>query len=594
MTFTPKFVDLVRNFATVQGSGEVTLGSAVYGYTGLTAALQPGDQFYYNLQGVDKPHEREIGRGTLEANGKVAREAISGSLTPFSSGTKTIALVAAAEWFSKLESGGAGGGQSAFVSPQDFGAVADGVTDDTQAFKDALDFLDQDAAGINGRPRLYIPAGTYYLTDTLHVRATLIIEGDGMLATKLKWAAGKTGIIIQRVNTDDDLTSSVPAWTVGGGDYSTIRMMTLEGGYTSTEGEYHGIALRARAYLSDLWVQNWQGDGIFSDATAGGATEGNANCATVTRCIVTTCRKGMYVNGADTNVWTVIGCDFRGNRTWGVDDSSFLGNTYVGCHAAANGWDGAQTSIPTACTLSSKRYYVKVGQAAGASTNAPTGTTADNSWWGYIGPGNTYNGVVVWESGTVFREGGAYKTDNSNARNCFLGCYSESDCNPSQMVSPSLVVGGLHGAGLAGIVQLDASGTFAVVNSGPKSGAAANGNLYINSNVLNQSGTLNFQTWNAGSPVLCATIQATSSAGGGWLYYDAKAGKHIFRLNGVQVAELASGGLNLATGNGVRVNGTQVVGERGAAVADATDAATAITQLNALLARLRVHGLIAA
>jgi len=45
--------------------------------------------------------------------------------------------------------------------------------------------------------------------------------------------------------------------------------------------------------------------------------------------------------------------------------------------------------------------------------------------------------------------------------------------------------------------------------------------------------------------------------------------------------------------NGVKVSGTKVLGEQGAAVADATDAATAITQLNALLARCRAHGLIA-
>lgn len=40
-------------------------------------------------------------------------------------------------------------------------------------------------------------------------------------------------------------------------------------------------------------------------------------------------------------------------------------------------------------------------------------------------------------------------------------------------------------------------------------------------------------------------------------------------------------------------NGAQVVGTRGAAVADATDAASAITQLNAFLAIARTHGLIA-
>ena len=49
-------------------------------------------------------------------------------------------------------------------------------------------------------------------------------------------------------------------------------------------------------------------------------------------------------------------------------------------------------------------------------------------------------------------------------------------------------------------------------------------------------------------------------------------------------------GLNMEAG---KVGGDQIVGPRGAAVANATDAASAITQLNALLARCRAHGLIA-
>lgn len=47
------------------------------------------------------------------------------------------------------------------------------------------------------------------------------------------------------------------------------------------------------------------------------------------------------------------------------------------------------------------------------------------------------------------------------------------------------------------------------------------------------------------------------------------------------------------TNTAYKVAGTQVVSARGAAVADATDAATVITQLNTLLARLRTHGIIA-
>ena len=54
-----------------------------------------------------------------------------------------------------------------------------------------------------------------------------------------------------------------------------------------------------------------------------------------------------------------------------------------------------------------------------------------------------------------------------------------------------------------------------------------------------------------------------------------------------------AGGINLASGNGLRINNVQVVGAQGAAVADATDATSVIARLNDLLARLRTHGLIA-
>jgi hypothetical protein len=43
----------------------------------------------------------------------------------------------------------------------------------------------------------------------------------------------------------------------------------------------------------------------------------------------------------------------------------------------------------------------------------------------------------------------------------------------------------------------------------------------------------------------------------------------------------------------LKVGSNQVVGARQAAIANATDAASTITQLNALLAACRAHGLIA-
>lgn len=51
--------------------------------------------------------------------------------------------------------------------------------------------------------------------------------------------------------------------------------------------------------------------------------------------------------------------------------------------------------------------------------------------------------------------------------------------------------------------------------------------------------------------------------------------------------------VNVASGKVYKVNGTQVVAAQGAAVADATGAGDVVAQLNALLARIRAHGLIA-
>ena len=55
----------------------------------------------------------------------------------------------------------------------------------------------------------------------------------------------------------------------------------------------------------------------------------------------------------------------------------------------------------------------------------------------------------------------------------------------------------------------------------------------------------------------------------------------------------ASGDVKLATGKALIVNAIQVVSDQQAAVADATGAGDVVAQLNALLARLRTHGLIA-
>ena len=111
--FTPRFCDLVRTFTTTAGTGPIVPGAAVQGFSTFAEMLSAGEQFYYCMQGIDRPSEREIGRGTLEANGNIARDPVSGKLTEFSAGTKTVAVVAAAEWFGRLEKASKGSSPTA-------------------------------------------------------------------------------------------------------------------------------------------------------------------------------------------------------------------------------------------------------------------------------------------------------------------------------------------------------------------------------------------------------------------------------------------------------------------------------------------------
>lgn len=103
LPFAPKFVDLVRTFTRTQGLGAIVPSGAVQGFASFADTLQAGDQFYYCMQSVERPAEREIGRGTLESDGSISRDPVDGAPTSFGPGVKTVALVAAAEWFAKQD-----------------------------------------------------------------------------------------------------------------------------------------------------------------------------------------------------------------------------------------------------------------------------------------------------------------------------------------------------------------------------------------------------------------------------------------------------------------------------------------------------------
>ena len=420
------------------------------------------------------------------------------------------------------------------VTPQDFGAVVDGTTDDSAAFVAALAYLKERATtgyGYSyGAGRLYIPKGVYYLgTTTLDLTAAYIIEGETACdatggASVLKWAANTTGIRIQRHNTQG--AGSIGGNGVGG-DGTIIRNLWLQGAYAGTEGEYHAIHAKARIRAESLFIYNFQGDGIHIAATAGSgdSIEGNANRWHVDSVTVQSCRNALYLNGADTNAGVSIGVNAIGCRQAGIYDSSFLSNTHIAAHAETCGIIAGSTTL---CSYNGNRYYVLDPDLA--DTTAPSGDTSSNSAWAFHAVGDpTPDGALEWQSGMTWRYGGPYITDNANAGHSIIGCYSEGGQPVSQFTPPTVVIGEGH---YAGAVRMG-------------------------------YGT-QYGTW-----LTCGNLD----------------GAMFQRDLGVQK--------NLLVYGEIRVDDTKVIGNQGAAVADATDNASAITQLNTLLARLRAHGLIA-
>lgn len=668
-TFTPKFVDMVRVTTSTQGSGPLACGPAVAGFTSFAEALTVGDSFYYSVQGVDKPQEREVGRGTLGSNNSIIRQPLEGDPTIFSSGTKVISLVAAAEWYARVQEASQSGGkaQSAatrsalklisaeagdcrqlaevgregifrwdpsvpvashradpaegiYVAPSTIGAGAwvrcfDGplnvkwfgargdstfltnATDDGPAFLAAIAFMRAMANVFSyGRAspfELFVPGGYYWLnTSTLDfgIGSRLFGVGGNNGGSMLKWANGVTGIRTQRGNTSGAAgTQAENGFTSG----VTLESLVLRGGYTGgAESEAHGVHARSTVDLRDVQIFEFAGDGFFGQAEAGsgGFAEGNINTSKLTDVLVQGCRNGIYFDSADANACLILGANLVSNRQWGVWDSSFLGNTYVGCHCQSNGFEGASNSqFKVFSHLNGRIYYVLPGQEEWCAVNAPTGTDVSSRGWKFFGPNGHWESIhPTWTAGRIWRSGGSYRTDDLNAANVFIGCYEEGDQPRANFSGPTQSFGGLlspmdrEGRDWYGHYgRSGANGPFEIRNGDLRLGPA--GNL----------GTMRYEYDN--------------------LQLDALNG-FVVRVNGSPQMQFRSnqtklkGSLNLFENAGLQVDDLQVVGSRGGAVANvaspnATDAASAQIlvneikgTLNSLLSRLRAgsgHGLIA-
>lgn len=227
------------------------------------------------------------------------------------------------------------------INVKRFGAVGDGVANDTTAIQAAIN-----SATTGGE--VFLPAGTYKITAALHLQTGVSVRGAGMNATTInQTGANQNGIT---------LDGAAPR-------YVSISDLVLTGNGTGTG---HGIQLTtsggavASVDLAHLLIQNFGGNGVdtntlitsaFTDVRVEGCTHGfhlvSGTSVTITSCYANACRQiGYYLDGvayASLNACAV--------------DSSALGYQFNACRnvtatscgseviAAANGQDGTAFKV---------------------------------------------------------------------------------------------------------------------------------------------------------------------------------------------------------------------------------------------------------
>lgn len=400
-----------------------------------------------------------------------------------------------------------------------FGAVGDDATNDGPAFLAALAYLQAISAtggtyGYPGKaaPSLFVPAGRYFIgTNTLDITTTVIIEGEGVgsnaaQSTVLRWSAGATGIRVQAANTSGATTSGLAL--AYSGDGSVIRNLQLYGGFTAASADFHGIHLRAAATVQDVFIDKFQGEGVYIIANAAG-NNGNANNWRLERVMVQQCRTGIFVDGPDVNAGHAIGCSANQNRAWGMWDSSFLGNTYVACHTSGN-VSGAYKTDDNSARNVLVGCYSESGQPASS----------------FVSPTLVIGGLHAAGTGTY----GGHLDGNGGTINC------------------------------KGVLTVDSnilgSGTDNAL--GRQTGAATDTTLNLD-NTSNNS-NLVFRRWVAGVPTTDGSIAGANAIGG--LNIVGRVAINLV-INGIgTIADVSATAFNLGAGYVYKVAGVQVVGPR--------------------------------
>jgi hypothetical protein len=193
-----------------------------------------------------------------------------------------------------------------------YGAVGNGMADDTSALQSALNDL-----GKSGHAAvLYIPAGTYRITSTVTLQSQQYVSiiGADPNTTTLKWGGATGGVLLH----------------IDGVAYSRFDRLTFAGSGTAGVLVYQSLTGYSQGQYFDSG--NEYADDVFQDATygiRGGNNDLGAAESSVLRCqFLRHTGAGIILKNFNALDWFIWYCTFNDNYD-GVSNNPGAGNFHV-------------------------------------------------------------------------------------------------------------------------------------------------------------------------------------------------------------------------------------------------------------------------
>lgn len=349
--------------------------------------------------------------------------------------------------------------QTTIVNIKSFGASAIS-SDNRAAIIAARDYIYANPSLVS---TLYIPKGTYQVSDSILFDKQIKIVGEGTIgqpASIFVFPEGKKGLVFSFANGQNGFGADVENIAVTG---------QLTPGYNTTNA--HAFIIRTRVHFKNVGVTQFDGNGFHISACAtqpsgDNNNYGNADNSVFDNCFVNYATNGIFTEGCDGHKLIINGGDYSQNRRWGYAANGTSGDVLDGVHFAFNG-----VAVPGAnsvVTYLTKYYVAKSGHdgywgdATDSNYNKPPNTNP-NYWYEV-----TATMVATeWANNVRYYSGGAAVIRSTNAYTEFMSCYTEASQPPVFLNYRSEWHGGTNGAGVvSGALWSTSSGEVYLHNAG--------------------------------------------------------------------------------------------------------------------------------